>query len=169
MSDKNPWCIYSHILDWQWTGPLQILLKCTLKEKRSSWKIRVIALYASAQRTSWLRWTLLFRTATPQPKSFKTVHSSSHIHKTTGDFSWIFFTASWDRWRARIRSVSSVSIGFTWRAPSQLFSRSPPHLKGGESWDVRLILDTKGKRVAEQKCSERLCTWQRWKTAEWTP
>lgn len=147
--------------------PLQTLLKWTLEEK-GSWKIKLTALYAFHCRASWLSWTLLFHTAAPQPKSFKTIHSSSHVCEITGDFSWISYR-SWDRRRARMRSVSSVSIGFTWWAPSQPFSRSPPHLKGRELGDVRLILDTKGERVAEQKCSKRLCTRQDWETAEWTP
>lgn len=156
-------------LDWQLASAsiLGRLQKWTL-EKKGSWKIKLTALSAFLCWASWLSWTLLFHTAAPQPKSFKTTHSSSHICKITRDFSWIFYR-SWDRWRARMRSVSSVSIGFTWWAHSQPFSRSPPHLKGRESGDVRLILDTKGERVAEQKCCKRLCSLQDWETAEWTP
>lgn len=92
-------------------------------------KIKLTALCAFLCQAFWLSWTLLFHTAPPQPKSLKTTHSYSHICEITGDFSWIFYR-SWDRRRARMRSVSSVSIGFTWWAPSQPFSRSPPHLKG---------------------------------------
>lgn len=89
-------------------------------------------------------------------RSLGTSHSFFFARKKVGGQAW---------------GVSAVWVsGFTWWAPSQPFSRSPTHLKGRESGDVRLILDTKGERGAEQKkCRKRLSTRQDWETAEWTP
>lgn len=64
-----------------------------------------------------------------------------------------------------MKTISSMSIGFTWWAPSQHFSRSPSYMKARESGDVRLILDTQVERAAEQKCNRRLCTLP---TVVWT-
>lgn len=103
------------------------------------------------RRASWLSWTWLFHTAPLQPKSFfyKTTHSFLSTSAGSLGTSHGFFHRSRDRMRSL--SLSGVSIGFTRWAPSQPFSGSPPHLKGREWGDVRLILDTKGERVAEQK------------------
>lgn len=84
------------------------------------------------------------------PFFFTKPHIPSSLHQQ--DHSGLlmdFFHRSRDRMRSL--SLSGVSIGFTRWAPSQPFSGSPPHLKGREWGDVRLILDTKVERVAEQK------------------
>lgn len=46
-------------------------------------------------------------------------------------------------------------MGFTWRAASQRFSRSPSHLKSRDSRDVRLILDTEGEKGSPNKNTQR--------------
>lgn len=116
-----------------------------------SWKIKLTALYASSPGLlTELDMTISHGPSTAKALFFyKTTHSFLSTSAGSLGTSHGFFHRSRDRMRSL--SLSGVSIGFTRWAPSQPFSGSPPHLKGREWGDVRLILDTKGERVAEQK------------------
>lgn len=116
-----------------------------------SWKIKLTALYASSPGLlTELDMTISHGPSTAKALFFyKTTHSFLSTSAGSLGTSHGFFHRSRDRMRSL--SLSGVSIGFTRWAPSQPFSGSPPHLKGREWGDVRLILDTKVERVAEQK------------------
>lgn len=121
----------------------------------------------------WLSWTLVFHTALPQPKSFKSQILPLEFRVITGDFRDFFLFFLEEQRQSEGKDEERQQCEYRLYMASTLSALSAGVLliwKAGESGDVKLILDTKGERVAEyKKRSKRLGTWQDCETAEWTP
>lgn len=139
---------------------------CRGISESSSWQ------HCTPLQACWLSWTLVFHTALPQPKSFKSQILPLEFRVITGDFRDFFFFLEEQR-QSEGKDEERQQCEYRLYMASTLSALSAGVLliwKAGESGDVRLILDTKGERVAEcKKRSKRLGTWQDCETAEWTP